>query len=310
MSATPRLDYVSSATPVALSALLESVAPRGSDVPFIPDRCLSPGRSGMVPPIAAQLVADDWSDRPDAQAPAGVNEDALLAPGIFEARYSMELMSFEGLKAGTEEIPAVLVLRDWDLAPLSMTTQRHEVELRAGILDWLGGSVTVPFHHTSTELANNQTQGQSDRIGNRDLEVHALFGLHDTWPYRAHLIAGLSLPTGSVEEVGQLPTAEVGESEGHSTLSHAAGRRDLRTRSRGGLRRRKTSSARSVFGERLSFRLERMIEDGRRGTRSTHRGELVRRTDLDGLSIHGLGQRLGAAELPEGRRPDRIGYQR
>ena len=169
---------------------------------------------GWSRPIAAQLVADDWSDRPDAQAPAGVNEDALLAPGIFEARYSMELMSFEGLKAGTEEIPAVLVLRDWDLAPLSMTTQRHEVELRAGILDWLGGSVTVPFHHTSTELANNQLRGSPTASGIGDLEVHALFGLHDTWPYRAHLIAGLSLPTGSVEEVGQLPTAEVGESEG------------------------------------------------------------------------------------------------
>ena len=143
------------------------------------------------------MPIEDWTERPDARAPAGVNEDALLAPGAFEARYSVEVVAFEGLKVGTDEIPAVLVLRDWDLAPLTMTTQRHEVEVRAGIFDWLGASATLPFQYTSTEFVDEQFRGNPTASGIGDVELHGLIGLHDIWPYRAHLIAGLSLPTGS-----------------------------------------------------------------------------------------------------------------
>ncbi len=165
---------------------------------------------GWVRPSAAQMPIEDWTERPDARAPAGVNEDALLAPGAFEARYSVEVVAFEGLKVGTDEIPAVLVLRDWDLAPLTMTTQRHEVEVRAGIFDWLGASATLPFQYTSTEFVDEQFRGNPTASGIGDVELHGLIGLHDIWPYRAHLIAGLSLPTGSIEKVGQLPNGAVG----------------------------------------------------------------------------------------------------
>ena len=166
---------------------------------------------GWSIPATSQTVPEDWSDRPDARAPAGLSEDALLEPGTYEVRYSVEVVSFEGLKAGTEEIPPILVLRDWDLAPLSMTTQRHEVELRAGILDWLGGSVTLPFHRASTKFVNEQFRGNPSASGIGDVELHALVALHDIWPYRAHLTAGASLPTGSVEKAGSLPSGVVGE---------------------------------------------------------------------------------------------------
>ncbi len=166
---------------------------------------------GWVRPISSQTPIGGWTERPDARAPAGVNEDALLVPGTFEARYSMDIVNFEGLKVGTEEIPAILVLRDWDLAALSMTAQRHELELRAGILDWLGASLTVPFLHTSTEFASELLRGNPSTSGIGDLEVHALLGLHDGWPYRAHLITGVSLPTGSVEAAGQLPSGTIGD---------------------------------------------------------------------------------------------------
>ncbi len=165
---------------------------------------------GWSLPAASQSI-EDWTQRPDARAPAGVNEDALLAPGSFEMRYNLQVTSFEGLKAGQQEIPAVLVLRDWDLAPLSMTTQRHEVEIRAGFVDWFGASVKVPFYHTTTEFANEVLSGTPSSTGFGDIELHALLGLHETWPYRAHLIAGISVPTGSVEEAGPLPTGAVGE---------------------------------------------------------------------------------------------------
>lgn len=161
-------------------------------------------------PAMAQTPVEDWTARPDARAPAGVNEDAILDPGTFEARYNFEVVSFEGLKVGTEEVAPAIVLRDWDLAPLSMSTQRHEIELRAGIIDGLGASVRVPFKYTSTEFVNNQFRGNPTASGLGDVEARVLVGLHDAWPYRAHLIAGASFPTGSVEEAGQLPDGPVG----------------------------------------------------------------------------------------------------
>ena len=171
--------------------------------------------AGLVPsrPVAAQTVSNDWTERPDARAPGSVREDVILAPGSFEARYTMRLLSFDGLKTGTTEILPITVLSLWDLVPLSMTTQRHEVELLMGIRDWLGASIVVPFHHRSTELVNDQFGGITSTTGVGDVEAHALIGLHDAWPYRAHLIAGVSLPTGSVDKTGLFPDAGAGAPE-------------------------------------------------------------------------------------------------
>jgi hypothetical protein len=168
------------------------------------------GAVGVASPSAAQVQVGNWTERPDARAPAGVNQDAILEPFTYEVRYNVEFRSYEGLKVGTEDIPAVLVLQDWDLAPISMATQRHELEVRAGLLDWLGASLRVPFRTTSAEFVNEQFRGTPSASGLGDIEVRALLEMHDTWPYRAHVSAGVSIPTGSVEEVGQLPDGPVG----------------------------------------------------------------------------------------------------
>lgn len=161
-------------------------------------------------PGEAQLPSSGWTERPDAIAPAGLANDRILEPGTFEARYTAEVVSFEGLKVGTNAIQPEFVLRDWDLAPTSMTHQRHQFEFSAGLLDWLGASLRVPVQHASTTLVSQQLRGNPTATGLGDVELRALLGLHDTWPYRAHLIAGVSFPTGSVEEAGQLPNAAVG----------------------------------------------------------------------------------------------------
>ena len=191
---------------------------------------------GWVRPISSQTPIGGWTERPDARAPAGVNEDALLVPGTFEARYSMDIVNFEGLKVGTEEIPAILVLRDWDLAALSMTAQRHELELRAGILDWLGASLTVPFLHTSTEFASELLRGNPSTSGIGDLEVHALLGLHDGWPYRAHLITGSISSDWLGRGGGPAPQRDYRRSGPHPSLSDATRGRHFRAHAWCGLR--------------------------------------------------------------------------
>jgi hypothetical protein len=179
----------------------------------LPAALIVAGIVGSAHPALGQTRTEGWTDRPDSRAPAGVNEDILLAPGHFEVRYNVELMSFSGLKSGTEDVPPELVLTDFDLAPTSMATQRHEIELRAGFLDWLGGSLRVPFVLTSAEFVNHQFRGNPSTSGIGDVEARILLGLHDMWPFRAHLIAGVSLPTGSVKEAGQLPDQPIGSAD-------------------------------------------------------------------------------------------------
>jgi len=93
------------------------------------------GGLGWSPPVESQSDAERWTARPDARAPVGIRGDALLAPGTFEASYRMEIVNFEGIKVGTQEVNPILVLGDWDLVPLSMTVQQHALELEAGVLD-------------------------------------------------------------------------------------------------------------------------------------------------------------------------------
>jgi len=158
-------------------------------------------------PGHAQVPVDDWTERPDARAPSGVGEDALPAPRTFEAEYHFQVMQYDQIRFGTDEVPPILVLQDWDMVPLTMTTQRHEIELRAGYLEWLAFSARIPVRHVSAELATLDTQGIVSSFGIGDVELYALYGLHDRWPYRAHLIGGAAFPTGRSDDADRLPNA-------------------------------------------------------------------------------------------------------
>ena len=172
-------------------------------------------------PLSAQLPLEDWSERPDARAPSGVGEEVILAPGSFEVRYRLEATRFDGALIGTEEIPIEWItagfelsgeLLQWDMAPLSMNRQRHELEFRAGILEWLGTSVRIPLHYTEGDFkTGDQHPGTVSDFALGDVELHLLYGLHDAWPYRAHLTAGISLPTGPVDRGDRLPSAPTEE---------------------------------------------------------------------------------------------------
>lgn len=160
----------------------------------------------------AQLPVEEWTERPDARGPAGISDDRLLAEGGLEILYNLRVMSFENILAGTDEIPAQLVLSgappNWPAfasVPLTMSKQVHELELRVGIFDWLGGSIRVPYISTSAEFATEQLIGSPSQSGIGDVELSLHYGLHDIWPYRAHISAGLALPTGSTDAIGRLP---------------------------------------------------------------------------------------------------------
>ncbi len=164
-------------------------------------------------PGASQIPVSDWEERPDARAPAGLVDDRIPGRGQLEAFVSVSATSYQDLLAGTDEIPPSLVLSgvqpNWppfDAAPLSGSRQRYELELRLGVIEWFGASIRVPWVVHSTEFfAANQLRGSPQVSGVGDVEISLLYALHEPWPYRAHLIAGVSLPTGATDERGRLP---------------------------------------------------------------------------------------------------------
>jgi hypothetical protein len=160
-------------------------------------------------PGSAQLPVENWTNRPDSWAPAGVTEDAIPEQRKFDVIHHSRLMSYDGLLVGTDDYDPILVLMgqqvQWEMAPIAMTVQKHDIEVRMGILEWLGASARLPIHHTSVDLITVQSGATSTSLGIGDLEVHALYGLHETWPYRAHLSLGAAFPTGSVAQADFMP---------------------------------------------------------------------------------------------------------
>jgi hypothetical protein len=92
-----------------------------------------------------------------------------------------------------------------------MSQQRHEIAARVGLFDWLGASVTLPLISNSGEFATAAAAGSPSVSGIGDLEAHLLYGLHQIWPYRAHLSLGVAVPTGSTEQTAVFPNTPSNE---------------------------------------------------------------------------------------------------
>jgi hypothetical protein len=159
-----------------------------------------------------QLPVETWTDRPDARGPAGLTDDLLIGAGEIELLFSAEYSSFEGHLVETQEYPDLLVLNDWTTVPLSMNRQRLQVEFRYGIKEWLSSSIRLPVSYQSVEIAaiSGATESPS-ALGLGDIEAQVLYTLHDMWPYRAHLIGGISIPTGPTGVEGPNPASATDE---------------------------------------------------------------------------------------------------
>jgi len=170
---------------------------------------LLPGISFNASTASAQIRVSDWTDRPDRQGPAGMRWDHLPSARALDLQLRFSARSFEGHLAGRDEVPSVVVLRDFEMVPLSRTSLTVALEAQAGILDWLALGFWVPFVFNEAEFATERLVGSVDAAGIGDLEAHLMVRLHDRWPVRAHVGAGVAFPTGTVTHTGitaDLPT--------------------------------------------------------------------------------------------------------
>lgn len=155
-------------------------------------------------PLGAQLAETDWTQRPDRFAPSGMVADRLSPAGGFDARIQIYHRSFSDLVNGRNEIAPASVLQDWDFTPLYAQRQEAAVEVGFGLTSWMSLLGRVPLVRNEVQIGNTQSLSTTSTTGIGDVEAHALFGLHDRWPVRAHVSGGVAIPTGTSDQTGTL----------------------------------------------------------------------------------------------------------
>ncbi len=144
--------------------------------------------------------------RPDIRAPVGIMGDHVQKKGTIMFAYRYKRMEMDGNRSGTDDISTADVLERFMVAPTNMTMEMHMFGLMYGLSDDANLMVMVPYIEKSmdhvTRTGVRFTTG-SEGVG--DVTLAGLFKLFDNGSHRLHLNAGLSFPTGSIDERDATP---------------------------------------------------------------------------------------------------------
>lgn len=177
--------------------------------------------------------------RPDSHAPIGVMGDHLMDEGAWMVSYRFMRMHMDGMRSGTDDLSpeAVAVMPNalagetmrmgylpdgsprlmtvpptYRVVPLTMDMDMHMLGLMYGISSDI--TAMVMFNYLEKEMTSltymgmagttvvGQYTGKVSGIG--DTQVSALIKLDGSDSHQIHLNAGISLPTGSITESGNV----------------------------------------------------------------------------------------------------------
>ncbi len=165
--------------------------------------------TALVLATPASLEAQyEWtSSRPDGHAPLGVMGDHTHEKGEYMLSYRFMHMSMEGNRTDTDRVSTADVLADFMVTPLEMPMQMHMFGIMYAPSDVVTLMLMAPYVDISMDH-ETRTGGMftTEASGLGDVSLNALIGLkREGGPFRAHLHAGVSLPTGSIESEGVTP---------------------------------------------------------------------------------------------------------
>lgn len=177
--------------------------------------------------LAAQST--EWSSsRPDGHAPIGVMADHTHTAGEFMFSYRFMRMSMDGNRIGTESVDTDRVLEDFMVAPLDMPMNMHMLGAMYAPTDWvtlaaMGTFLTQSMDHVTRMGGDFQTSSS----GFGDTRLTGLFGVLRQGPIRAHLHAGISIPTGSIDRTDVTPASAPDEAQLPYPMQLGSGTWDL-----------------------------------------------------------------------------------
>ncbi|MEM7009128.1 MAG: transporter, partial [Thermodesulfobacteriota bacterium] len=144
--------------------------------------------------------------RPDSHAPIGVMGDHTHNTGEIMFSYRYMFMDMDGNRIGTNKVSNQRVLEDFMVTPTDMTMQMHMFGLMYAPTDYITIMGMLPYVKKSmNHLTRMGTRFKTESSGIGDIKFTGLIKIFDNYRQRVHLNAGMSFPTGSIDEKDRTP---------------------------------------------------------------------------------------------------------
>lgn len=170
-------------------------------------------------PLAAQdTEAYRWTpNRPDAQGAVGLWGDHTLPKGELQwaVKYFHSQLKGLGYENDSLTVNQVLSTLSYDVAPSKMVSQGFSLDLLYGLDPNLTLLASGTFaRKTMDHLAGVEGQVntflfyQTEATGLEDVKVAALYNVYDGGPMRVHVLGGVSVPVGPIDNNDVTPFSD------------------------------------------------------------------------------------------------------
>ncbi len=160
-----------------------------------------------VSPALAQEHNNHHSNHGEhTYGPIGVMGEHPHSKGEWMTSYSYNTMQMKGNRNDNSRVNVSQVLNDFMVSPTKMTMQMHMFGLMYGVSDRLTLMGMLPYNSISMDHVNRMGVAfttKSEGIG--DAKLTGLYTLYQQGHRRFMLNAGLSFPTGSIDERDDTP---------------------------------------------------------------------------------------------------------
>ena len=145
----------------------------------------------------------------DSHSPFGICEDHFHSKNSLMVNYKFMPMAMSGLMSGTEELSTSAVHESYMVAPLDMSMNMHMYGIMYGVTDRLTVMLMGNYIQNSMDLQmRNGMEFTTQSSGIADHSLSGLYALKSTEKMSFHMIAGISLPIGDIEQNDKTPMAD------------------------------------------------------------------------------------------------------
>ena len=155
---------------------------------------------------AAQEPTRCTCEKPEGHAPIGVMGDHAHDEGESMISYRYMFMDMDGNRSGSHRIGNTEVLSNYMVTPTDMEMHMHMLSFMYAPIDDFTLMAMFPFTEISmNHLTRAGTTFKTQASGLGDIQITGLWKLLDGRSHRAHFNAGVSLPSGSIDERDDTP---------------------------------------------------------------------------------------------------------
>ncbi len=159
---------------------------------------------------AQETTEEKWtSNRPDGHAPISVMADHTHNKGDWMFSYRFMTMNMNSLKQGSDDITSQTVFDEgYSISPENMTMNMHML----GLMYAPSNKITLMAMTNYTSMSMDLVTGtgvnfSTESFGFGDLKISALYKFFNKKRQSLHGQLGLSIPTGSINEMDVTPAS-------------------------------------------------------------------------------------------------------